>query len=188
MGFLRIIKRETKLLNRIKGMLTFDDNMRGQIQEVLAYAPTSQNQKSKAVRINTKLVHLVKVYEYIYNHRAYLLDYVILFLGNIVENFKLLRALDYRRLLYTSRQISKCKRILLSSVKEGCPNACKNFVMMKSQGGAGMGFPQMNSPQMPGSNYPGVMQAGFHEIFPTSSRDDDENPYHYETQKKVKYH
>jgi hypothetical protein len=50
-----------------------------------------------------------------------------MYLGAVLENMKVLKNLDYRRVLYVRNQVSKCKAIIMNSIREGCPNLCKKY-------------------------------------------------------------
>lgn len=82
-------------------------------------------------RVRAKVTYLKNIYEYFSNHRAFLLDYTIMYLGAILHHMKILKNLDYRRVLYVKNQISKCKAIIMHSIKEGCPNICGKYKEVK---------------------------------------------------------
>ena len=78
-------------------------------------------------RVRAKVSYLKNIYEYFSNHRAFLLDYTIMYLGAILQHMKILKNLDYRRVLYVKNQVSKCKLIIMNCIKEGCPNVCSKY-------------------------------------------------------------
>jgi len=40
---------------------------------------------------------------------------------------KVLKNLDYVRVLYVRNQVSKCKTIIMNSIREGCPSLYKKY-------------------------------------------------------------
>lgn len=133
MGLLRIVKRETKILTKIRNMLSSSEGSKYQLFDGFS-TPSTHVVRSRSTRVSMKTAHLMRVYEQIHNHRAFLLDYVILYLSTMIDNFRLLDDLDYRRLLYTSRQIAKCKQILLSSVKSDNISTSNRFIIVRKPG------------------------------------------------------
>jgi len=116
-----IIKNETKFLVKIQNMLNFNDLMNAKLLDSLLQGTQTFQ------RVRAKVSYLKNVYEYFYNHRAFLLDYTIMYLGAILHHMKILKDLDYRRVLYVKNQVSKCKSILMQCIKEGCPSICNKY-------------------------------------------------------------
>ena len=56
-----------------------------------------------------------------------------MYLGAILHHMKILKNLDYRRVLYVKNQVSKCKTIVMNSIREGCPNICNKYKEAKYQ-------------------------------------------------------
>ncbi len=56
-----------------------------------------------------------------------------MYLGAILHHMKILKNLDYRRVLYVRNQVSKCKTVIMNSIKDGCPNICKKYKETKYQ-------------------------------------------------------
>jgi hypothetical protein len=122
-----IIKHETKFLEKIRNILSFDEVLNGKVLESMMTVPMTFE------RIQTKVGYLKNIYESVSNHQTFLLDYSIMYLGAVLENMKILKNLDYRRVLYVRNQVSKCKAIIMNSIREGCPNLCKKYRETKSR-------------------------------------------------------
>jgi len=122
-----IIKNETKFLLKIKTLLAIDESVSNKLLDSLANGtPTFK-------RVQAKVAYLRNVYESVSHHRAFLLDYAIMYLGAILHHMKILKNLDYRRVLYVRNQISKCKTVIMNSIKDGCPMICKKYKEAKYQ-------------------------------------------------------
>lgn len=122
-----IIKNETKFLQKIKSLLSLDDSASTQLLDSLT------NGTPVFKRVQAKVSYLKNVYESVSHHRAFLLDYAIMYLGAILHHMKILKNLDYRRVLYVRNQVSKCKAIIMNSIKDGCPIICKKYKETKYQ-------------------------------------------------------
>jgi len=118
------LRKETKILTKIKKILTFNETMNPQmLEEVIKTAAHS-------IKLSAKISHLSIIYENLNNHRNFLGDYLILYLGALIDDFKIFNHLDYRRVLYIKKQIIRCKQLLLINIKEGCPVLHKKFLEM----------------------------------------------------------
>jgi hypothetical protein len=122
-----IIKNETKFLLKIKSLLSLDESMTAGLVDSLA------NGTPVFKRVQTKISYLRSVFESVSHHRAFLLDYAIMYLGAILHHMKILKNLDYRRVLYVRNQVSKCKTIIMNAIKDGCPIICKKYKETKYQ-------------------------------------------------------
>ena len=116
------LRKESKLIVKIKKILTFNETINPQMVEEILQASNQSN------RIITKITSLSIIYENLNNHRNFLADYLVLYFGAILDNFKIFKNLDYRRVLYIKKQIAKCKSLLLANIKESCPNVYKKFL------------------------------------------------------------
>ena len=163
------MRRETKILTKLRHMLSFGEDSKsllchsfhsGQINRPVG--------KARSVRASSKVTHLVRVYNHIHNHRAYLLDHVILYMGTMIDGFRISEELDYSRVLYISRQVAKCKQILLASLKDASFEACKNFAMIKK---------------------PHQAKSELHSAYPASNNEQWSQyfPNHYPTQHHLLY-
>jgi len=116
-----IIKNETSFLVKIQGILMFDERMNSKLVESLLQGGQTFQ------RVRAKVHYLKNIYEYLSNHRAFLLDYTIMYLGAILHHMKILKNLDYRRVLYVKNQISKCKSTIMKCIRDGCPSICNRY-------------------------------------------------------------
>jgi len=108
-------------LVKIQGILLFDERMNSKLVESLLQGGQTFQ------RVRAKVHYLKNIYEYLSNHRAFLLDYTIMYLGAILHHMKILKNLDYRRVLYVKNQISKCKSTIMKCIRDGCPNICNKY-------------------------------------------------------------
>ena len=116
------LRKESKLILKIKKILTFNETFHIQMLEDIQQKSTQSN------KIITKMTSLSIIYENLNNHRNFLADYLILYFGEILDNFRIFKNLDYRRVLYINKLIAKCKSLLLANIKESCPNVYKKFI------------------------------------------------------------
>ena len=116
-------RKEGNLLAKIKKILTFDEILSPQLHEELLKSHQSN-------RITSKMTSLAIIYQNLSNHQNFLADYLVLYFGVILDNFKFLKNLDYRRVLYVKKQIGKCKRLLLVNIKENYPSVYKKFLLV----------------------------------------------------------
>lgn len=118
MRILRIVNRETAILAKLRLLLSDNRNLKTQLSEHFAKISLTRPTKLKANRSSSKYAHLARLYEQVKLHRTCLLDSAIYSLKEMKECFMVFEILDYPRLLYTSRQIVKCKSILMASLRE----------------------------------------------------------------------
>jgi len=116
-----IINNETSFMVKIQRILMFDERMNAKLVESLLQGSQTFQ------RVRSKVHYLKNIYEYLSNHRAFLLDYTIMYLGAILHHMKVLKNLDYRRVLYVKNQISKCKSTIMKCIRDGCPNICNKY-------------------------------------------------------------
>ena len=118
MRLFRLVNRETIILTKLQCMLReTKTTTTPQLFDLFSKVPLNRSQKFKSSRFCSKSALLMRLYEQMKSHRNSMLDKAISYLREMMDCFLVFETLDYPRLLYTSRQIVKCKGILLASIQ-----------------------------------------------------------------------
>lgn len=99
---LEVMLKETSINNKIKQYLSI-----GQ-EELIEF----QNLKSVKFMKNGKLNKIHLISKYVDSHKKCLLDFCLMELYKIINDFLIIKKLDNSRLLFLQRKLNKCQKII----------------------------------------------------------------------------